>query len=275
MCAAMNGHSTYSPEPSAVASRITPGPSTLRSGKGSGRSLIGIGPRTLLGMSGENRSSPDERSSTAVAMSASSRRRGLTRRPGASRQAPSLSSVSVVHSVGGSGMPSRSRSRLRARLRLAGHEHLVEAGRGRDRLEVAEQAGEQLPGVLAAGQPLDVDGEVEVPDVLRPRPRRSARSRGRRRSPTARRRAPRPAARARSPCSRRAAPRRRPRPGRWSGTPCSSTPQPSGIVRPSSRALKILLTATWLVAMSVSQIPSGVGAAIAIGLVPSAWPMPP
>jgi hypothetical protein len=42
------------------------------------------------------------------------------------------------------------------------------------------------------------------------------------------------------------------------------------MVRPSSRALKILLTATWLVAMSVSQIPSGVGAAIAIGLVPSA-----
>ena len=61
MCAAMNGHSTYSPEPSAVASRITPGPSTLRSGKGSGRSLIGTGPRTLLGMSRENRSSPDGR----------------------------------------------------------------------------------------------------------------------------------------------------------------------------------------------------------------------
>ena len=28
-CAEMYGHSTYSPEPSAVASRITPGPSTL------------------------------------------------------------------------------------------------------------------------------------------------------------------------------------------------------------------------------------------------------
>ena len=55
---------------------------------------------------------------------------------------------------------------LGARLGLARDEHLVEAGRGRDRLEVAEQPAEQLGGVLAAGEPLDVDGEVEVPDVL-------------------------------------------------------------------------------------------------------------
>ena len=59
------------------------------------------------------------------------------------------------------------------------------------------------------------------------------------------------------------------------GLPCSSTPHPSGIARPSSRALKMRLTATWLVAMSTSKIPSGVGAASAIGLVPSARPTPP
>ena len=63
---AMNGHSTYSPEPRAVASRMTPGPSTLRNGSGSGRSLIGTGPRMSLGMSGEYRSSSAVRSTTVA-----------------------------------------------------------------------------------------------------------------------------------------------------------------------------------------------------------------
>ena len=85
MLAEMNGHSTYSPEPSAVASRITPGPSTLRSGKGSGRSLIGMGPSTSLGMSGENGPSP-ERSSTAVAIESLLPEESLTQTREASRQ---------------------------------------------------------------------------------------------------------------------------------------------------------------------------------------------
>ena len=59
------------------------------------------------------------------------------------------------------------------------------------------------------------------------------------------------------------------------GRPCSSTPQPSGIGRPSSRALKIRLIATWLVAMSSSNTPSRPGAARQIGLVPSAGSAPP
>jgi hypothetical protein len=71
MWAEMNGHSTYSPEPSAVASRITPGPRTLRSGSGSGRSLIGTGPRMSLGMSGEYRS-PSPGRSIVVAISSPS-----------------------------------------------------------------------------------------------------------------------------------------------------------------------------------------------------------
>ena len=45
---------------------MTPGPSTLRNGSGSGRSLIGTGPRMSLGMSGEYRSSAVR--STTVAM---------------------------------------------------------------------------------------------------------------------------------------------------------------------------------------------------------------
>ena len=59
-------------------------------------------------------------------------------------------------------------------------------------------------------------------------------------------------------------------------SPRSSTPQPSGIGRPSSRALKMRLIATWLVAMSTLKMcPPALGAASAIGFVPSAAPAPP
>ena len=142
-------------------------------------------------------------------------------------------------------------------------------------MSVGEQAAQQLGGALAAGEPPGVEREVEVPDVLRSRALVEA-------------------------ADAVADPGARQHPGehldehrervalvaaeRDGGVdlagsvvvcPCASTPQPSGISRPSSRALKMRLTATWLVAMSVSKMPSGVGAASAIGLVPSAWPMPP
>ena len=142
MCEAMNGHSTYSPEPSAVASRITPGPRTLRSGKRL---------REILDR---------DRSEDLVRRNAYLERRWrhakfraelVERRPERGRE---RDAVALALGAG-------------ALLGLAGHQHLVVAGRRRDRLEVAEQPAEQLAGALAARKPLDVDGEVEVPDVLR------------------------------------------------------------------------------------------------------------
>jgi hypothetical protein len=63
---ATNGQMTYSPEPSAVATRTTPGPMTLRSGGASGRSLSGTAGRTLSGMSGETLVSCAPPGSTAM-----------------------------------------------------------------------------------------------------------------------------------------------------------------------------------------------------------------
>ena len=54
MLAAMKGQITYSPDPSAVATRMIPGPRTFLSGGASGRSSSGMAGRTLSGMCGEN-----------------------------------------------------------------------------------------------------------------------------------------------------------------------------------------------------------------------------
>ena len=48
----MYGHRMYSPEPTPTPARMTLGPSTLRSGKGSGMSAYSIGGRFLLRASG-------------------------------------------------------------------------------------------------------------------------------------------------------------------------------------------------------------------------------
>ena len=56
--ALMYGHRMYSPEPTPIPARITLGPSTLRSGKGSGMSWYSIGGRWSLRASGAYCGSP-------------------------------------------------------------------------------------------------------------------------------------------------------------------------------------------------------------------------
>src|SRR5215212_6430533 len=56
-CWEMYGHSTYSPDPIPAAARITPGPITLLSGSGSGRSREVTAGRCLLDISGAKDSS--------------------------------------------------------------------------------------------------------------------------------------------------------------------------------------------------------------------------
>ena len=77
-----------------------------------------------------------------------------------------LSSHSVRHSAGSIGTPDALALRPRAVLRIARHEHLVEAGRRRDRAQLVEQPAEHRRERVATDRALRVEREVEVAGVL-------------------------------------------------------------------------------------------------------------
>ena len=151
-----------------MATRITPGPMTFRSGGASGRSLIGTGGSTLLGMSEETRSS----GWTVVATSSSSAwgRATPARVPQTSGGGSTPRSLlRVAQRVGQRGLQRHARVLAlapRALLGIARDQHLVEALGRRRAAQVLEQPAQRLLEAGAAHRALGVEGEVEVPELL-------------------------------------------------------------------------------------------------------------
>ena len=160
---------TYSPEPRAVATRITPGPMTFRSGGASGRSLIGTGGSTLLGMSEETRSS----GWTVVATSSSSARGGATPawapQTWAGGSTPS-STAQLAQHLRQRGLKRHARGLTLAApavLGVAGHQHLVEAVGRRRVAQMLEQSAQHRLEPGAAHRALGIERQMEVTELLR------------------------------------------------------------------------------------------------------------
>ena len=247
--ALMYGHRMYSPEPTPMPARITLGPSTLRSGKGSGMSLYSIGGRWSLRTSGAYCGSPAHRAACRTI----SRVRGRTvpanvlTSPAAPRAsaAAMLRTRLVVPASGRRQTPERrsvSRSaspwRRGAAVAVAARRRFCGRGRRRGRSGRGEPSAVGSGVAVSAGVAVASGvalGRRRLARLRRRRRRRLARRRG---SPRGSRRARSPPARAPSAPSRSAAARAGENPGRPSGierTAPIASPTVPALARPERR----------------------------------------